>query len=179
MAIYDYDGTVNAETGKVYDFDGTAKHLIGKVYAGDGTAVSLIYSAELVFPDALTVPRTTGSTSGSANSSAINISGYNNLKGHLYCVGGVTSGSTSIGSTVTADMYLYFADGTKLLLATAARTFYGGGTDVIYDGNFDVDVSAYPDTQKQETCLCVEWTASNGTVGNGITNFYADNLIAY
>ena len=46
MPIYDFDGAVHTEVGKLFDFDGTAKHQIGKVHDHDGTASSLIYSAE-------------------------------------------------------------------------------------------------------------------------------------
>ena len=48
MAIYDNDGTIDYELGKVYDNDGTADYQIGKVYDNDGTADSLIYTAEKV-----------------------------------------------------------------------------------------------------------------------------------
>lgn len=48
MAIYDNNGTTNAELGKVYDNNGTTNTQIGKVYDNNGTTDSLIYSAELV-----------------------------------------------------------------------------------------------------------------------------------
>lgn len=45
MAIYDNNGSTNAEIGKVHDDDGTTNHQIGKVYDNDGTTDRLIYSA--------------------------------------------------------------------------------------------------------------------------------------
>ena len=47
MAIYDNDGTIDYELGRVYDNDGTADYQIGKVYDNDGTTNSLAYSAEV------------------------------------------------------------------------------------------------------------------------------------
>ena len=47
MAIYDNNGTTNAEIGKLYDNDGTTNYQIGKVYDNNGTTNSLIYSAEV------------------------------------------------------------------------------------------------------------------------------------
>lgn len=46
MPLYDYNGSVNTEIGKLYDHDGTANHQIGRVYDYNGSANSLIYSAE-------------------------------------------------------------------------------------------------------------------------------------
>ncbi len=48
MAIHDFDGTTDRETGKLYDSDGTTVRQIGVVYDHDGTADRLIYKAELV-----------------------------------------------------------------------------------------------------------------------------------
>lgn len=44
MAIYDYNGTISTEIGKLYDYDGTTNYQIGKVYDFDGTTNSLIYT---------------------------------------------------------------------------------------------------------------------------------------
>ena len=49
MPIYDFDGAVHTEVGKLFDFDGTAKHQIGRVYDHDGTAAALLYSGETAF----------------------------------------------------------------------------------------------------------------------------------
>ncbi|MBE6878697.1 MAG: hypothetical protein E7488_05985 [Ruminococcaceae bacterium] len=45
MAIYDNDGTVNYEIGKLYDNDGTTGYQTGKAYDNDGTAHVEVYSA--------------------------------------------------------------------------------------------------------------------------------------
>lgn len=45
MAIYDNNGTTNAEIGKLYDNDGTTDYQIGKVYDNNGTTDSLIYQS--------------------------------------------------------------------------------------------------------------------------------------
>ena len=47
MAIYDNNGSTNAEIGKLYDNNGTTSNQIGKVYDNNGTTNSLIYSANL------------------------------------------------------------------------------------------------------------------------------------
>ena len=48
MAIYDNNGTSNAELGTVYDNNGTTSSQIGKVYDNNGTTDSLIYNSELI-----------------------------------------------------------------------------------------------------------------------------------
>ena len=45
MAIYDNNGSTNAEIGKLYDNNGTTSSQIGKVYDNNGTTNSLIYTA--------------------------------------------------------------------------------------------------------------------------------------
>lgn len=47
MAVYDNNGTANAEIGKLYDDDGTTNYQIGKVYDNDGTTDSLIYTSAI------------------------------------------------------------------------------------------------------------------------------------
>lgn len=46
MAIYDNNGSTNAEIGKLYDNNGTTSTQIGKVYDNNGTTNSLIYQSE-------------------------------------------------------------------------------------------------------------------------------------
>lgn len=46
MAIYDNNGTTNAELGKLYDNNGTTNTQLGKLYDNNGTTSSLLYSAE-------------------------------------------------------------------------------------------------------------------------------------
>lgn len=51
MAVYDNNGTANAEIGKLYDNNGTTNSQIGKVYDNNGTTNSLIYEYNTVlFP---------------------------------------------------------------------------------------------------------------------------------
>lgn len=45
MPIYDYDGAIKYEIGKLYDNDDVANHQIGKVYDNNGTTNSLIYNS--------------------------------------------------------------------------------------------------------------------------------------
>lgn len=47
MPIYDNNGTVNAQIGKIWDNDGTANRQIGKIYDNDGTTNSPIFSATI------------------------------------------------------------------------------------------------------------------------------------
>lgn len=51
MAIYDNNGTTNAEISKLYDNNSTTSSQIGKVYDNNGTADSLVYTAETVVID--------------------------------------------------------------------------------------------------------------------------------
>lgn len=52
MAVYDNNGTANAEIGKLYDDDGTTNYQIGKVYDNNGTTDSLIYQNEEILYNA-------------------------------------------------------------------------------------------------------------------------------
>lgn len=47
MPIYDNNGTVNAQIGKIWDNDGTTNRQIGKIYDNDGTTNSPIFSATI------------------------------------------------------------------------------------------------------------------------------------
>ena len=49
MALYDNNGTTDAEIGKLYDNDGTTNYQTSKVYDNDGTTNRLIYSADEIF----------------------------------------------------------------------------------------------------------------------------------
>ncbi len=61
MGIYDNNGTVNTQIGKVYDNNGTVNTQIGKVYDNNGTTNSLIYSAETyLYPGASATVRQSG-----------------------------------------------------------------------------------------------------------------------
>ena len=47
MPIYDNNGTVNAQIGKIWDNDGITNRQIGKIYDNDGTTNSPIFSAAI------------------------------------------------------------------------------------------------------------------------------------
>lgn len=176
MPIYDNDGTAKVEVGKLYDNDGTANHQIGKAYDHDGTAASLVYSGDANFGK-VELPATYGASSGSTNSGALDMSGYSTLSGHAYCRGGVTSGSTSIGSYIHAYFYVKFGD-SEVLLTDAEVRAYNGDSYVIVNAPFEVDISTYDDEQKKNATIVMRWTASNNTITNGLVEIYCDNLIA-
>ena len=46
MPIYDHNGSVLSEIGKLYDYNGSTLSQIGKVYDNNGSANSLIYNAQ-------------------------------------------------------------------------------------------------------------------------------------
>ena len=48
MPIYDYNGSVDTEIGKIYDYNGSVNTQIGYVYDYNGTANSLIYTASKI-----------------------------------------------------------------------------------------------------------------------------------
>ena len=111
MAIYDNDGTIDYELGKVYDNDGTANYQIGKVYDNDGTVNSLIYSADItIFNagvwDSSITPKYEGYYEGKAYQSGNNVVLY--IYWAWYSGGEVlfsfdTTGYSTFKVTLTAD----------------------------------------------------------------------------
>ena len=129
MPIYDFDGVVKAEVGKVYDNDGSANHQIGKVFDYNGTASSLIYSAETVLQNFLTkqVDHNAMIDAGLSNYDR-DMATYSVTVGRRYYIRAVSSnyGSFTVGGTSTVRY-----NGTNLTTANA------GANHTIWTANKD------------------------------------------
>lgn len=164
MAIYDNNGTTNAEIGKVYDNNGTTNSQIGKVYDNNGTANSLIYNAELIVFD-----KDTGV--GVGTWSAWNYSGHGGDSwnyGGSNTSAGVLLRSENSYTGVTEQVQRDFSQFSKVTFTITKRDKVGGniGTtrfgistkslnyisgnakkyiDITKTGTFELDLSTYND----------------------------------
>ncbi len=184
MPIYDFNGTTSVDLGKLYDSDGTADRQIGAAYDNDGVTASLIYKAEQVYTTQLNAgggyPWTNQSASG-ISSESINAAGFNTLTGYCYCQGGMSQGGYAYGLTGTATLYLQFADGARLQIASGSATLYSNGsTKTVVSTNFSANIAGYTDAQKSNIKLFANYychnTGENKRFDFGPT--YARSLVA-
>ena len=172
--IADYTGTEYHQINKLYEFGGSAFSQIARVYDWNGTASALIYSAELVLPDASASGgdyHTGNNTNVITSSTVWNIAGFNSLTltwRNDMSVNFWTNPQGSV-SNRTRYCYLVFADGTELQVGT--------GTD---QQTTTVDLSNYTDAQKTSVRLRGKLdyylsTSTNAACYGGIS---ATNVIA-
>lgn len=141
MALYDNNGTTNAEIGTLYDNNGTTNYQIGSVYDHNGTTNSLIYTAESVLLPSSSVLNKSTSDSGmggtdldSISTSALVAGGYlgssHNTNSHYKVVYITTALDKSCGA-------LYY-----ILSKTAGSRTCGGCKVGVWNGSTFTEISS-------------------------------------
>ena len=183
MAVYDNNGTANAEIGKLYDDDGTTNYQIGKVYDNNGTTDSLVYNADFILFQANSVnnlgawSQQKTDPNGVLSNFAITSNGYLSTEGPQSgtakeCFNGINS--TPIDCSSFSKMIV-------TIVYTCAP--YHNSGYYIFGLSTTKSASSTPNMTKRTNCTVgthtIDISSLTGTYYFNIAQLYCDNGIQF